>query len=88
MSEGELELDEKAKEMIKEFTTKRTDPTFTKKQKTWELLNADESILMVEREEEEEEEEKVLCIFPGLPCTKSSLNLLSLKKEEEERRRR
>tara|TARA_A100001037_G_scaffold258436_1_gene245641 strand:- start:152 stop:310 length:159 start_codon:yes stop_codon:yes gene_type:complete len=51
------------------------------------LLNADESILMVEREEEEEEE-KVLCIFPGLPCTKSSLNLLSLKKEEEERRRR
>ena len=41
---------------------------------------------MVEREEEEEE--KVLCIFPGLPCTKSSLNLLSLKKEEEERRRR
>ena len=50
------------------------------------LLNADESILMVEREEEEEEEEKVLCIFPGLPCTKSSLNLLSLKKEEEERR--
>ena len=29
--------------MIKEFTTHKTDPAFGKRQKTWELLNADES---------------------------------------------